>query len=150
MSTPSRKRPCSEPPSSSSPRGHHKRLRTEALLMSPSPKTIRLAPENNGEDVDAILESDVPESPIRQPQETGLSSVSFASSRSQTPSREITDPFSRLNIKSSAHKRNLSTPVAVKLNSEGPKSVKKSARKTPGSAKSSKVLPFRIKVFLRW
>jgi len=72
--------------------------------------------------------------------------VSFAP---HTPLGEINDPFAKLNLKTSAKKKSLATPVAQKATAEGSKSVKKSARKTPGSAKTNKAQPFRIKVSLR-
>jgi hypothetical protein len=58
---------------------------------------------------------------------------------------EINDPFAKLNLKVSAQKKHLTTPVASKSNSDETKSAKKSVRKTPGSAKANKA--FKIKVF---
>lgn len=137
--TPPRKRRRSETPCSSSSHHINKRFRPEALT-SPSPTIVRFDPINHNED--AIPESDIPESPIAPSKEATVLSVSFAPG---TPTVEINDPFARLKV-SSAQKKTFATPVALKNNSEGSKSVKKSARKTPGSVKSSKALPFRIKV----
>jgi hypothetical protein len=134
--TPPRKRRRSETPSS---RHINKRFRPEALTSS-SPRTGGFDPINHNED--AISESDVPESPIAPSKEATILSVSFAPG---TPTSVINDPFARLKV-SSAQKKTFATPVALKSNSEGSKSVKKSARKTPGSVKASKALPFRIKV----
>ena len=137
--TPPRKRPRSQTPSSSSSHHVNKRFRPETL--SPSPRAIRFDPVNTEED--QILESDTPESPIAASKGTTTLSVSFAP---RTPMTEINGPFEKLKV-SSAQKKTLATPVALKSNPEGSKSVKKSARKTPGSAKSNKALQFRIKVF---
>lgn len=134
-----RKRRRSQTPSSS----HHinKRFCPETLT-SPSRTNPHFDPINNNKD--AILESDVPESPVVPGKDATMLSVSFAPG---TPMAEINDPFARLKV-SSAQKKTFATPVALKSNSEGSKSVKKSARKTPGSAKSNKPLPFLIKVKL--
>lgn len=140
IETPQRKRPRSATPSSSSPLHVNKRFRPDTLA-SPSPKSVRLDPVNGDEDV--VLESDVPESPIPPSKPIAALSVSFAPN---TPLREINDPFARLNLKTSTQKKNLATPVASKTNADGSKSVKKSARKTPGTGRSNK--SFRIKVFL--
>jgi hypothetical protein len=146
VETPPRKRPRSETPASSSSSRHiNKRCRPDTL-GSPSPKAVHFDPIHL--EKDKILESDVPESPIVQRKATAPLSVSFASIPPRTPMTEINDPLAKLNLKASAQKKNLATPVASKSNSEGIKSVKKSARKTPGSAKSNKAQPFRIKVSL--
>jgi len=139
IETPQRKRPRSATPSSS-PRHVNKRFCPDTL-SSPSRKSVRLDPVNGDEDV--VLESDVPESPIAHSRPIAALSVSFAPN---TPLREINDPFAKLNLKTSAQKKNLATPVTSKTNSDGTKSVKKSARKTPGTGRSNK--SFRIKVFL--
>ena len=139
--TPPRKRRRSQTPSSSSSHQVNKRFRSD-ILTSPSPSTARFSLINNNED--AVLESDVPESPIAPSKEASTLSVSFAPG---TPMTEINDPFARLKV-SSAQKKAFATPVALKSDLDGSKSVKKSARKTPGSAKSNKPLPFRIKVLL--
>jgi hypothetical protein len=141
IETPQRKRSRSATPSSSSSRRVNKRFRPDTLL-SLSPKSVSLDPANGDEDV--VLESDVPESPIAPSRPIAALSVSFAPN---TPLREINDPFAKLNLKTSAQKKNLATPVASKTNSDGSKSVRKSARKTPGTGKSNKC--FRIKVFSR-
>src|SRR5438046_1402868 len=138
--TPPRKRPRSQTPSSSSSHHVNKRFRPE-ILTSPTPRSVRFDPVNPDED--ELLESDVPESPIAASKGTSTLSVSFAPG---TPVTEINGPFEKLKV-SSVQKKNLATPVALKSNSEGSKSVKKSVRKTPGSAKSNKALSFRIKVF---
>ena len=89
------------------------------------------------------MDSDVPESPIVQRRPAA---VSFAAPLF-TPAREISNPFAKLNIKASAQKTaTLATPVKLKSSAEGNKSVKKSARKTPGSGKNNKPLPFKIQV----
>jgi hypothetical protein len=89
------------------------------------------------------MDSDVPESPIVQRK---AAAVSFAAPL-LTPIREINNPFAKLNIKTSAQKKGtLATPVKLKSSADGNKSVKKSARKTPGSGKSNKPLPFKIQV----
>jgi hypothetical protein len=144
LETPRRKRPRSNPSSSSSSRHVNKRIRTNTI-SSPSPKTVRFDPI--GYEEEAILESDVPESPIALKNGSTLT-VSFENIPLRTPTVEIDDPFTKLNLKSSTQKTNLNTPVATKTNTDGSKSVKKSARKTPGSAKANRALPFRIKVVL--
>ena len=136
--TPPRKRTRCFTPSSSS-HNVNKRFRLNTPI-SPSPRTVRFDSANVAQE-DAILESDVPESPIgtRKGSNRGLS----VSCEPHTPPAQIKNPFAKLKV-SSADKKSLATPVAVKANAEGSKSVKKSARKTPGSAKSTKA--FRIKV----
>lgn len=144
VQTPPRKRPRSSTPSSASSHNVNKRLRPDTP-PSPSPKTVRFNPINPEEDEeDAVLESDVPESSIVPSSKLPAAfSVTFAP---DTPITEIDDPFAKLNIKTSAQKMHLATPIRLKINAEGSKSVKKSARKTPGSAKSNKA--FRIKVYI--
>lgn len=90
-----------------------------------------------------MLVSNVPESPVARRKGTVPVAVTFAPN---TPSGQINDPFAKLNLKTPAQQKGLSTPGAAKNDSEGTKSVRKSARKTPASVKSRKVLPFRIKV----
>lgn len=96
------------------------------------------------------MESDVPESPIVQRKVNNTVSVSFATPTLMTPLREINNPFAKLNIKASAQKKitsSLATPVAIKsIATDGNKSVKKNARKTPGGGKSNKPQPFKIQV----
>src|SRR5271169_1922891 len=89
--TPTRKRSRSETPSSASSRYVNKRL-CQGTLTSPSPKTVHFDPINPEED--AVLESDVPESPITPGKQTAGVSVSFAPN---TPMSEISDPFAKLN-----------------------------------------------------
>src|SRR5208282_3436232 len=101
--TPPRKRPRSQTPSSFSSPHVNKRFRPETLT-SPSPRTARFDPINHNED--AILESDVPESPIAPSNEATTLSVSFAPG---TPMTEINDPFARLKV-SSAQKKTFATP----------------------------------------
>jgi len=147
LETPPRKRPLSATPSSSpssSSRRHHvnKRFRRDQR-PSPSPRTVRFETARPADNDDRISESDIPESPI--PDKRTASDVSCAP---VTPLQEIDVPFERLNIKSSVPKKNpLATPVRGKvLGGETSRSVKKSAKKTPGSAKANKPQPFRIKV----
>lgn len=139
METPPRKRLRSRSPSSSSSRNINKRFCFNTLV-SPS---VQFDPANHGQDIDTVMESDVPESPIAQRTQNTSLSVSFAPS---TPSSGINNPFANLTLKSSLQQRTLATPVQSKSVIEGPKSVKKSARKTPGGAKTSKSMPFQIKV----
>ena len=146
METPQRKRPRSETPHSLLSRHVNKRFRRNSFI-SPSPKTVRFNPAIEGAQNDTIDESDVPESPIKKYlQVSPVSGFPFASGQPKTPEGEINVPFAKLNLKSSTQKKNTTTPVVSKITSEGPKSINKSAKKTPGSAKSNKVLPFRIKV----
>ena len=145
METPPRKRPRLSTPSSSSSRKHvNKRICTNGLAPpSPYNSTGKLYRANTEDEMDTVLESDVPESPIVQRKEQTALSVAFAP---HTPLSEINNPFAKLNLKTSAQKKALATPVVPKAAVEGSKLVKKSARKTPGSAKTNKVQPFRIKV----
>jgi len=149
METPPRKRPRSSTPSSTSSRKH---VNKRVCSNGPPPPSPYTAPgnsnrTNNEDDMDTVLESDVPKSPIVQRKDHTALSVSFAP---HTPLGEINDPFAKLNLKTSAQKKALATPVVSKGAVEGSKSVKKSARKTPGSAKANKAQPFRIKVFLHF
>ena len=146
MCTPVRKRPRSHTPSSVSPNHINKRHRSRSnSLTSPSP-AHKHTPFNITDDLDGdtVMESDVPESPIVQRR---ANAVSFAAPP-LTPIREINNPFAKLNIKASAQKKStLATRIALKsVTGDGNKSVKKSARKTPGSGKSNKPLPFKIQV----
>lgn len=141
METPQRKRRRSETPSSpSSSRYVNKRFCTNTLT-SPSPKIVHFDPAGDGGDT--VLVSNVPESPVARRKGIVPAAVTFAPN---TPSGQINDPFAKLNLKTPAQQKGLSTPGAAKNDSEGTKSVRKSARKTPASIKSRKVLPFRIKV----
>src|SRR5271170_594596 len=144
METPPRKRPRSSTPASSSSKHVNKRVCSNPPPPpSPYTTTRNSYPTNDEEELDTVLESDVPESPITQRKDHTALSVSFAP---HTPLGEINDPFAKLNLKTSAQKKSLATPVAQKATTEGSKSVKKSARKTPGSAKTNRAQPFRIKV----
>ena len=147
METPFRKRPrCSTPSSSSSPFPKHVNKRICSNRPPPaSPYTTieNSYTTNNQDDPDTVLESDVPESPIAQRKDHSAPSVSFAP---HTPLAEINYPFAKLNLKASAQKSCLETPVVPKTAVEGSKSAKKSGRKTPGSTKANKAQPFRIKV----
>jgi hypothetical protein len=139
--TPPRKRRRSQTPSPSSSHHVNKRFCPQTLT-SPS---LRAAPfDSIIHNEDAILESDVPESPTTPRKEATTLSVSFAPA---TPMTEINNPFARLKV-SSVQKKTFTTPVVSKSNPEGSKSERKSVRKTPGSVKSNKALPFRIKVLL--
>jgi hypothetical protein len=141
METPQRKRRRAETPSSPWSSLHVNKRPCTDILPSPSPKTVRFDPVRHGEDT--VLESDVPESPIAQAKGIVPLAVSFAPN---TPTGQINDPFKKLSLKTSAQKKGLSTPAPAKHDSEGTKSVKKSARKTPASVRSRKAWPFRIKV----
>lgn len=144
MLTPVRKRPRSQTPSSSSSNNINKRHRYRSnSLTSPSPahKYTHLNTIDDP-DGDTVMDSDVLESPIVQRK---AAAVSFAALL--TPIREINNPFAKLNIKASAQKKTtLATPVKLKSSADGSKSIKRSARKTPGSGKSNKPLPFKIHV----
>jgi hypothetical protein len=110
-------------------------------LASPSPKNVRFQPVSHENDTDAVMESPIQQSPIAKSQ--SRLSMSFAPPR--TPIGVSTDPFPNLKLKESLQKKTLATPV-VKSAVDGSKSAKKSARKTPGSTRSAKSMPFRIKV----
>lgn len=139
LDTPRRKRPRSKTPSSSSSRRVNKRIREDSP-QSPSPQASRA--RINGEHGAAEA---IPNSPIAERQPQGAS-VSFASVPPQTPSATINDPFAQLNLRSSVQKKLISTPLPSEGSGDVPKSVKKSARKTPGSARKNKPHAFRIKV----
>lgn len=145
MLTPVRKRLRPQTPSSSSPNKINKRYRCRSnsrTSASPALKDTHLSGIDEP-DGDTVMESDVPESPIVQRK---AAAVSFAAPL-LTPVREINNPFAKLNIKASAQKKaTLATPVKLKSSADGNKSMKKSARKTPGSGKSNKPLPFKIQV----
>ena len=146
LRTPQWKRRLSESPSSSLSSHVNKRFCTETLA-SPSPKAVRFNPAIDEADNDAVEESDVPESPIRErSQAPAVAELRFTSGQPNTPINGIHAPFKKLNLKTSAQKMVPATPLALKNTSEKPKSVRKSAKKTPGSTKANKVLPFRIKV----
>lgn len=146
LQTPQLKRRRSDSPSSSLSNHVNKRFYSETLA-SPSPKAVRFDPAINGADNDAVEESDVPESPIREhSQAPAVPGLRFTSGQPNTPINGINGPLKRLNLKASAQKMVPATPLAFKATSERPKSVRKSAKKTPGSTKANKVLPFRIKV----
>ena len=136
LETPPRKRPRS---SATRPTHINKRFCPDPRT-SPSPRTVHFGPPPT--DDDAVAESDVPESPI--PNKRANLEVSFAAPA--TPMREIKSPFERLNIKSSVQRKGgMATPVRGS-EGEAVRSVKKSAKKTPGSARANKPQPFRIKV----
>ena len=150
LETPPRKRPLSatplSSPSSSAPRQHaNKRFRRDQR-PSPSPRTVSFEAARPADNDDHIAESDIPESPIPDKRTS-----SELLSPLVTPLQEIDVPFEGLNIKSSVPKKSaLATPVRGKvLGGDTSRSVKKSAKKTPGSAKANKPQPFRIKVFER-
>jgi hypothetical protein len=147
METPVRKRRRSATPSSLSSASRHvnKRFRSNSLA-SPSPKNVRFSTISYEEEQDTVMDLAIPESPISQNGTTVP--VSFAPVPPLTPTVEINNPFAKLNLKASAQKKVMSTPIASKSGTDGIKSVKKSARKTPGSGKTNKVLPFLIKVLL--
>jgi len=146
LETPPRKRPRPATPSSSSSssRRHpvNKRFCPDQF-PSLSPRTVRFEPAQTADNDGPIGESDIPESPMPD-KRTSLDVLLPLA----TPLREIDVPFERLNIKSSVPKKNtLATPVRGKvLGGENARSVKKSAKKTPGSAKANKPRPFRIQV----
>jgi hypothetical protein len=143
LETPPRKRPRSSTPRSSSSAHRVNKRFCPNPRTSPSPRIVHFGPPPT--DDDAIPESDVPESPI--PNKRANLEVSFVAPA--TPMREIKSPFERLNLKSSVQKKGgLATPVRGG-GGEGVRSVKKSARKTPGSARANKPQPFRIKVRLK-
>ena len=146
METPVRKRCYSEISSSSSSRHVNKRFRSNSLA-SASPKVVRFNSSHHEEDPDTVMESDVPDSPIAQRKSAPPLSVSFTSAQPLTPLSNLNNPFAKLNLKASAQKKNLSTPIVVKSSTDGSKSVKKIARRTPGSAKANKSMPFRTRAF---
>jgi hypothetical protein len=144
LETPPRKRPRSSTPRSSAKRHSHINKRfCPNPRASPSPRTVHF--DRPATDDDAIPDSDVPESPI--PLKRTNLEVSFAAP--ETPMREIKSPFERLNLRASGQKKGgLATPVTGG-GGESVRSVKKSAKKTPGSARANKPQPFRIKVRLK-
>lgn len=145
METPVRKRRRSTTPVSVSSASRHvnKRFRSNSLA-SPSPKNVRFSTMTLEEEQDTVMELAIPESPISQNETVEL--VSFAPVPPLTPTVEINNPFAKLNLKASAQKKVMNTPIASKSGTDAVKSVKKSARKTPGSGRANKVLPFLIKV----
>src|SRR5579862_6878931 len=143
--TPVRKRPRSQTPSSSSPNNINKRHRCRSNSLTSASPALKYTHISNIDELDGdtVMDSDVPESPIVQHR---AAAVSFAAPL-LTPVREINNPFAKLNIKASAQKTAmLATPVKLKSSADGNKSIKKSARKTPGSGKNNKPLPFTIQV----
>ena len=144
LETPLRKRRRSTTPFSSL-RHPNKRARSSSIF-SPSPKIVRFDPLSHGEDIDIVMESNVPESPIALRRSASVTAVSAQSP--QTPGGAgIDNPFAKLSLKTPRQGKENVTPMVAK-SSDHTKSAKRSARKTPGSAKSQKALPFRIKVQL--
>lgn len=145
LETPVRKRPRSSTPSFSSSRHANKRFRSNSIV-SPSPKLVRFDSLSHGEDLDAVMESDVPESPIAARKGSGSVARESACALLTPGAGDINNPFSKLTLKTPAHRKTMATPTAAKPGTDGTKSVRKSVRKTPGSVKSQKAPPFRIKV----
>ena len=148
METPQRKRRRLDPSCLAQARPVNKRARAEPLV-SPSPEPVVLCALSDERENDVVMESDVPDSPNISLKQMTHFSVSFHEPRFDTPTNGMDDSFSKLNLTTSTHEEKApATPLPLRPRSETTKSVKKSARKTPGSAKSckSKLSPFRIKV----
>ena len=145
-----RKRPRSNASTSPSPSRDIKRMFIDELAPS-SPKAVRFDYANDGDQM--ALESYVPDSPIGTTScENSFARVSFKPLTPLTPrtkelaTTQISDSLAKLELKPFTHKRNLATPVAARMGLDEPKSVRKSARKTPSSPKTNKALPFQLKV----
>jgi hypothetical protein len=133
LETPVRKRARSDTPSTRSSSRVNKRLRSKPT-SSPSPKIVRF---DDCADDDMVMESDVPESPVQ------LRSIPTLVAPTTPKTPALRNPFSKLTLNTPSQSKLVTTPASKVV-----KSVKKSARKTPGSVKPLKLLPFRINVVL--
>ena len=110
-------------------------------LQSERPAFTKLAIESDEDEVHMIPGS-VFQSPVL------LSRLAASARNENSPTRAIRDPFTQLSLKASPSRGHMITPITARHLDENPKSVKKSARKMPGSVKSNKPSPFRVKACL--